>query len=329
MRQPKFLLVLLIAVLGLAAVACGDDDADVNVSGSGGSTDSGDAAGDEASGDDTGDEGAFPVTVDSNGTEITIEAQPESIVSVSPTGTEMLFAVGAGDAVVAVDDYSTYPEDAPVTDLSAYEPNLEAILGYSPDLVVIGDGEDDIVSGLESAGVPALVLPAAEDLDGTYAQLEKVGVATGHVADAAELVAQMQTDIEELIAQIPETDEAPTYFHELDEALYSVTSNTFIGQLYELAGFENIADAVADGNDYPQLSAEFILDADPDFIFLADAQCCGQNLDTVAARPGFGTLSAVTNGNVIELDEDIASRWGPRVVELFESIIEAVATVDA
>src|SRR5690606_35944764 len=104
------------------------------------------------------------------------------IVSITPTGTEMLFAVGAGDAVVAVDDYSTFPSDAPRTDLSAYEPNLESILGFAPDLVVIGDGDDDIVDGLASAGVPSLVLPAAATLDDTYTQLEKVGAATGNVA---------------------------------------------------------------------------------------------------------------------------------------------------
>lgn len=328
MRYPKFVSVLLIAVLGLAAVACGDGDSEVNVSGGGGST------GTESAGETTDPEAdtdgvAFPVTVDSNGTEITIETEPTSIVSMTPTGTEMLFAVGAGEAVIAVDDYSTFPPEAPMTDLSAYEPNLEAILGYGPDLVVIGDGDDDIVSGLESAGVPSLVLPSAATLDDTYTQLEKVGVATGHVADAAALVAEMQADIDALIDQIPETDHAPTFYHELDPALYTVTSTTFIGQLYELAGFENIADEVADGNDYPQLSAEFIVGADPDFIFLADAQCCDQTPATVAARPGFDTLSAVTNGNIVELDEDIASRWGPRVVDLLELIIEAKATVDA
>lgn len=325
MRHPKFLLALLVAVLGLAAVACGDDDDAADVSGADDvGSDSGSGSGSDEETDD-----AFPVTVDSNGTEITIEARPTSIVSITPTGTEMLFAVGAGDAVVAVDDYSTYPEEAPRTDLSAYEPNLEAILGFSPDLVVIGDGDDDIVSGLAAAGVPSLVLPAAATLDDTYAQIEKVGVATGHVADAAAVVADMQTRIDDLVAQIPETDETLTYYHELDEALYSVTSATFLGQLYELAGLENIADEVAEGNDYPQLSAEFILSADPDFIFLADAQCCAQNADTVAARAGWNTLTAVAEGTIVELDEDIASRWGPRVVELLETIIDAVATVDA
>ena len=119
-----------------------------------------------------------------------------------------------------------------------------------------------------------------------------------------------------------------TYFHELDTALYTVTSDTFIGQIYGLLGLESIADeaaGAADAGGYPQLSEEFIVDADPDVIFLADAQCCDQSPATVAARPGWENLTAVTSGNVVVVDEDVASRWGPRTVDFLREVAEALS----
>jgi iron complex transport system substrate-binding protein len=257
---------------------------------------------------------------------------PQRIVSLSPTATEMLFAVGAGDQVVAVDSYSTFPADAPITDLSAYEPNIEAISTYEPDLVVVDGTDPELVSGLETLQIEVLEAPAAATLEDTYDQLAEIGEVTGHADDAAELVEQMQADIEDILADLPERAEPLTYFHELDDMLYTVTSGTFIGELYSLAGLENIADpADADGQagGYPQLSAEFLVDADPDLVFLADTKCCQQTAGTFAQRPGFGGLHAVTAGQVVELDDDIASRWGPRVVDLLRAIVDAVGAVPA
>lgn len=327
MRSPRlrFLLVLL-AAFALLAAACGDDD-DVSVTG-----DTSDSSDGEAPGEGAEDGDAFPVTVDSAGTELTIESKPEAIVSMSPTMTEILFAIGAGDEVIAADSYSNYPPDVPMTELSSFEPNVEAIIEFEPDLVVLSDDRNDVVSGLDTVGIPALVVPAAATLDETYAAIEIVGAATGHVGDAAEVVSQMQTDIDELAAEVAEREQAPTFYHELDNTLYSVTSETFIGEIYTLAGLENVADAAdPDGElgGYPQLSAEFLVDADPDFIFLADTKCCSESLETVGQRAGFAELSAVTEGRVVELDDDIASRWGPRVVDFLRTIIDATADVKA
>jgi iron complex transport system substrate-binding protein len=273
---------------------------------------------------------AFPVTVDAANGEVTIEAEPERIVSLSPTTTEMLFAIGAGDQVEAVDSFSTYPPEAPVTDLSAFEPNAEAVAAYEPDLVVLSDDINDIIASLEALAIPVLQAPAAATLDDTYTQLEQLGAATGHTGDAAELVADMQSDIDDLVATVPDFDEPPTYYHELDQTLFSVTSGTFIGQLYDLAGLDNIADAAPEGEapGYPQLSDEFIVSADPDLIFLADTKCCGQNPETVAQRPGWDQLTAVSTDGVVELDDDIASRWGPRVVDFLEIVTAQVAELE-
>lgn len=330
-RTPRSLLLALLAAFALIVAACGDDDdADVSVSG--------DAADDAAGGETDTDTGgaaneSFPVTVTVGGVDTTVEAMPEAIVSMNPTGTEILFAVGAGEQVIAVDNFSNFPEGTPIDEnLSAYEPNLEAIVGLDPDLVVMNDSGAEVTEGLISAGIPTIVLPAATTLDDTYAQIEAVGAATGHVGDAAEVVLEMQTRIDELVASVPETDEAPTYYHELDNTLFSVTSQTFIGEIYSLAGLANVADAAdPDGENfgYPQLSAEYLVDANPDFIFLADTICCDQTAETVAARPGFDAIAAVQNGRVVELNDDIASRWGPRVVDLLEVVVEAMAPATA
>jgi iron complex transport system substrate-binding protein len=255
-------------------------------------------------------------------------AAPERIVSMSATATEMLFAVGAGDQVVAVDDQSNFPADAPKTELSALEPNVEAIAAHDPDLVVVSD--DGLSASLEELDIDVLVAPAAQDLDDVYDQLLDLGEATGHEDEAEDVVDDLRSEIEALAAEVPEREEPLSYYHELDSTLYSVTSGTFIGALYEIAGLENIADAAdADGQSggYPQLSAEYLVDADPDLVFLADTKCCAQTLETFAARPGFADLTAVTEGRVVLLDDDVASRWGPRIVDLLRQIVETVQSI--
>lgn len=308
-----------LSAASLALVACGGD------------TDDPPTAAPEST---AGTDGTFPVDVLSGpldgGEEVTVEARPEAVVSLSPTATEMLFAVGAGDQVVAVDDQSDFPEGVPVTDLSGYTPNVEAVLGYGPDLVVTSSDDADVIAGLEAAAVPVLVLPSATDLDEAYSQIERVGAATGHVGEAAEVVGQMQTDIEAAVASAEQVGtgggEALTYFHELDPTLFTATSDTFIGEVYGLFGLENVADAVGDGDPYPQLSAEYVVEADPDLVFLADGECCQVTPEAVAQRAGWADLAAVQAGQVTAVDEDVASRWGPRVVEFARTVGEIVAT---
>jgi iron complex transport system substrate-binding protein len=277
----------------------------------------------------TGQGAAFPVTLDSPGGKVVLDQRPERIVSLSPTATEMLFAIGAGGQVVAVDSNSNYPEEAPRTDLSAYQPNIEAIAGYKPDLVVYSDDPGELAAGLGKLGIPALQQPAATRLDDTYAQLDQLGRATGHQAEAAQLTATMRAEIEKITAAA--RPERPlTYYHELDKNLYTATSKTFIGQLYGLLGMENIADAAdKEASGYPQLSAEYVIKADPDLIFLADTRCCGQSARTVAARDGWDQLTAVRSGGVVALDDDVASRWGPRVVDFLKTVAAKVQTLES
>lgn len=256
------------------------------------------------------------------------ESGPERIVSISPTATEMLFAMGAGDRVVAVDVGSDYPEQAPVSELDGFNPNVEAIAGYEPDLVVMSYDPGDVVDGLTALGVESLVQSAAASLDDVYAQISELGQAAGRPDEAEALAAEMRSAIDDLAAGAAADGAGLTYYHELDSTYYSVTASTFVGGIYSLFGLENIADAAdADGSafGYPQLSDEYIIDADPDLIFLADTVCCGQSVSTVAARPGWDGMSAVVSGNVVELNDDIASRWGPRLVDFVSAIAAALA----
>ncbi len=261
-------------------------------------------------------------------------AEPEyryqRIVSISPTGTEILFAIGAGDRVVAVDEFSYYPPEAPVTDLSGWQPNVEAIASYDPDLVVMGS-DGDIEANLESLGIAVLAINAPTTFDEVYVQIAQFGETTGQIDEAAALISEMRSEIGALIDAAPDAS-GLSYYHELTDGLYSVTSSTFIGQVYALFGLDNIADpADSDGSSYgyPQLGNEYIVDADPDLIFLADTLCCGQNAETVAARPGWDLLSAVQHGRVVELNDDIVSRWGPRLVEFIAAISDAIISIGA
>ncbi|WP_431891535.1 ABC transporter substrate-binding protein [Micromonospora haikouensis] len=271
---------------------------------------------------------AFPVTVG----KLTLDKRPEKIVSLSPTATEMLFAIGAGKQVTAVDDQSNYPPDAPKSDLSGFQPNAEAIAGKSPDLVVLSNDTNKIVDQLTTLKIPVLLTPAATTLEDTYRQLIELGTLTGHPNEAASVNNRMRDDIAKLTKDLPQRSAKLTYYHELGPELYSATSKTFIGSIYALAGLENIADASdADGKNggYPQLSQEIIVKANPDFVFLADTKCCKQSPETVKARSGWAGVTAVKNNQVVALDDDIASRWGPRVVDLLRAVVDAVAKVPA
>ncbi len=272
---------------------------------------------------------AFPVTVAATNGPVSIEHRPLRIVSLSPTATEMLFAIDAGSQVVAVDDDSTYPPQAPMTKLSGFQPNVEATAKYTPDLVVISNDTGNLTKSLQALSIPVLLEPAAASLDDTYSQIEQLGVATGHVADAARLVASIKSQIQQLVASEPTFSHPLTYYHELDQTYYTATSKTFIGQVYNLLGLKNIADqAKGATSGYPQLSAEYIIKANPDVILLADTRCCGQSLKTVSKRPGWDEITAVRAGAVVALDDDVASRWGPRVADFVRTVVQALTALE-
>jgi iron complex transport system substrate-binding protein len=263
----------------------------------------------------------------SNG--VALPADPDRIVSLSGASTEDLFAVGAGKQVVAVDVYSTYPPDAPRTKLSGFDPNVEAIAKYNPDLVVISGNVDSIESQLASLHIPVLVEPAPANLAGAYDQIDQLGGATGHLSQAAAVVASMRRQVASIVASVKRVSPPPTVYHELDQTYYSASSETFIGQLYSLLGLRNIADKAEKAGAYPQLSSEYIIASDPDLIVLADTVCCGQSYKTVAARPGWSHIAAVEHHDVLAVNDSVASEWGSRIVVFLQQVADEVKRIEA
>jgi iron complex transport system substrate-binding protein len=272
----------------------------------------------------------YPLVISSGGYTTTIVKKPTRIISLSPSATESLFEIGAGKQVLAVDSLSNFPKSAPITELSAFEPNVEAIAALKPDLVVLSvDAMKSMVvkEALEKLKIPVLMEKAPENLAQAYKGIEVLGAVTDHTSEAKKVTFKMAALIKSSLNRAKRTVKI-TFFHELDNTLYSVTSDTFIGKVYKDFGLINIADkaAGADSYGYPQLSAEYVLKTDPDIIFLADAEY-GESPATVRARAGWSGITAVTKKNVFALPNDIPSRWGPRLVDFYRTVAASLSKV--
>ena len=272
---------------------------------------------------------SFPVTVTAANGKVTVTRRPTRIVSLSPTSTESLFAIGAGRQVIAVDDQSDYPKSAPRTRLSGFTPNVEAIAAYRPDLVVVASDPKDLVASLEKLGIPVVQHNAATTIRGAYQQIRQLGALAGRAPAAAALVARMKHEIARVVARRKRVGSGASVYHELDPTFFSATSNTFVGRVYSLFGLRNIADAAPGGSDYPQLSPEYIVASNPDLVVLADSVCCGQTADTVASRPGWSGIEAVRRRAILRVHDSIASRWGPRLVNFVRAVGTALGRLES
>lgn len=305
------------AVLALALVACGDGEP-LPVDTAAATTT---AAAEVA----TTSPGPFPVTVEGDGGEITLEAPPARIAALSATHVEILYAIGAGDELIAVDNFSNFPaQAASLPKVDSFNLSVESVIALDPDLVILTFDPVDAVPALEAVGIPTLLFGTAGSLEAAYGQIGALGAATGRSGEAAALVADMQRQVDDIVAGVGGAGAGVTYYHETDPfSFYTPNSESFIGKLYGLLGMENIADAAPDefGSGFPQLSPEFIIDADPQMIFLASA---GETVETLSMRNGWESMSAITTGRVVTLDPDVSSRWGPRIVDLLGAIAEAL-----
>jgi iron complex transport system substrate-binding protein len=269
----------------------------------------------------------YPLTLVSAGFETKLEKKPTRIISLSPSATEILFAIKAGPQVLAVDDNSNFPAEIPKSELSSFTPNVEAIAAMKPDLVVLqinASNARNVQSALSKLEIPVFVEPSARNLTDTYREISLLGLATDRNSAANSLINVMKKRISKTIKST-RSKEKKTFFHELDNTLYTATSKTFIGRVYKDLGLINIADAAAsaDKSGYPQLSAEYLINSNPNFIFLSNAQY-GESKDTVSARPGWKTIDAVKSGRIIELPADIPSRWGPRIADFYEFVAKEI-----
>ena len=272
----------------------------------------------------------YPITVKFGGYSTTIAKKPTKIISLSPSATEIVYAIGAGSQILAVDNLSNYPANTPVSEISAFEPSVESILAKKPDLVLLSIDSTkapQIRNALVKLGIPVLMEKAPASLKDVYAENTLLGRVTDRQAAAVKLNASMAKSIKETLAKAKKSSKI-RIFHELDDTYFSATSNTFIGKVYKSFGVVNIADAAAgaDNSGYPQLSAEYLLKSDPQVIFLADAQY-GVTADSVSKRAGWSQISAVKNKKIVELPADIPSRWGPRLVDFYKLIGASLAKV--
>lgn len=257
-------------------------------------------------------------------------AIPKRIISLSPSATEILYAIGAGSQVIAVDDLSNYPSKAPITKLSAFSPNVEALLNYKPDLIILNADATkalEVKAALEKLKIKVFFERAPLDLKEAYLEITALGRTTGKISGAQNVISNMKSKISAAIKK-GKTSKKITFFHELDNTLYSATSDTFIGKVYKDFNLINVADqaATADSAGYPQLQSEYVIKSNPKIIFLADAQY-GESLETLTKRAGWNGIAAIKNKNVVALPEDIPSRWGPRLVDFYEFIASSTAKV--
>jgi iron complex transport system substrate-binding protein len=269
----------------------------------------------------------YPIQVKSGGYITKLTAKPVRIISLSPSATEILFALNADSQVLAVDDNSNFPARVPTSELSSFTPNVEAIAALNPDLVVLqinATNAKTVRDALTKIEIPVFVEPAAKNVNDTYKEIRLIGKVIDKEKAAKKLINEMKSRIKKVLIKNKSKSKL-TFFHELDNTLYTATSTTFIGSVYKDFGLINIADAAsgADSSGYPQLSAEYLIKSNPDLIFLADAQY-GESIDSLKARPGWSAISAVKNNRVIALPADIPSRWGPRIVDFYELIGKSI-----
>ena len=261
---------------------------------------------------------------DGLGREVKLDGPAQQIVSLAPSNTEILFAIGAGPQVVGRDQLSDYPEAAKAaTDIgSAFEAlNTELIVSLKPDLILAAEiNTADQVKALEDLGLTVYYLKNPTTLEELYSKVDIVAQLTGHEADAAQLIDDLKARVAAVDAKIATATEKPAVFYELDATdpakPYTVGKGTFITLLIERAGGQNIA---GDLDSYPQLSLEQVVADDPDFIILGDS-AYGITPESVASRPGWAGLSAVTNNQVFPFDDNLVSRPGPRLVDGLEAL---------
>lgn len=261
---------------------------------------------------------AFPRTVvDFQGRSSLVAARPQRIVSIGPSNTEFLFALGAGDRVVGVDDFSDFPVGVSTKEkVGGVKVSIEKVVSLRPDLVVTVKFSDGTIERLAGVGLTVIVVDpqSLADVSRTAVLL---GTAVG--ADGQGLASDLERRVD-AVRQRTRGVARPRVFHEVDASdpsrPFTVGPGSYIAELIDVAGGANVAASAA--SPYPQLSLEEVVRADPEVIVLADADY-GVTAEHVAARPGWSAISAVKNGRVVPISDSLVSRPGPRVAEAAEA----------
>lgn len=265
-----------------------------------------------------------PLTVtDDAGRQVTFDHRPARIVSLAPSNTEILFAVGAGPKVVGVDTYSDYPADAKsLPKVGGFSnPNIEAIVALKPDLILATGEHSKLLDQFEKVNLRVLIL-SPRTIEDVYANLVLVGRVAGSEQKAKAVVEEMKArlaKIAEGLKMIKPEDRVAVYYEVYSDPLMSVGPGTFIHQVITLAGGRNIfADAKTD---YPVVDSETIVARNPAVIVYPDFHGSqALTADKVRSRPGWGKIQAVNKGQVFSINADTISRPGPRLVDAVETL---------
>ena len=247
-------------------------------------------------------------------------SSPKRIISLSPSITEILFEIGSGNQVIAVDNLSNYPNEAPISDISAYDPNVEAISLLNPDLVILSYNIKNLKAALKKIGIETIYLPAPLNFEDILDQIDYLGLQTGNEDKAKKLISKMKNRMK-ILQKLRENEKATKIYHEIDPNYYSPSKFSFIGDIYQKLNYKNVADKADISNlGYPKLSPELIISENPDLIVLPGKD--NKYVEKVKLRPGWGYIEAVKKNNFLLTNNDIASRWGPRILNFASILVE-------
>lgn len=270
---------------------------------------------------------AFPVTLtDAVGNDITIETAPATIVSMIPSNTEILFELGLADEIVGVNDYDNYPEEALEKEkIGGIEFNVEKIVSMNPDIVFahesgLGSGEAGFQQ-LRDAGVTVFVVKNAANFEETYSTIEQIGQATGKTVEAEKIVTDMKAKVEEVVAKTATIENKKTVFVETSDApdIYTPGTGTFMQEILDMIGAENTV--TEEG--WVMIDPEKIVSDNPDVIVVMYSYV-PDIIESVKKRDGFDTITAVKEDRVVQVDENLTSRTGPRLAEGLEEVAKAI-----
>ncbi|HHV18956.1 MAG TPA: cobalamin-binding protein [Thermoanaerobacterales bacterium] len=271
------------------------------------------------------EDGSFSVTLtDQIGREVAIEKLPERIVSLAPSNTEILYALGLEEKIVGVTDYCDYPEAAKNKEkIGGFsEPNIEKIVSVKPDLVVATNMHQKSVEELEKLNIPSVVLDP-KDFDEMFASIEIIGKATGQQDEALTLIKNLKArmeNVEDVVAKV-KLDKRPKVYYEIWPSPITTSGpGTFVDDIIQRAGGENIAKDAQKA--YPQYSQEMIIDKNPDFIIFSHHGSSNQSIEDVITRQGWENINAIKNKKVFYLDENLVQRATPRLVDGLEKFVE-------
>lgn len=273
----------------------------------------------------------FPVTVkDALDEEVVIEEKPEKIISLIPSNTEVVYALGDGEAIVAVTDFDNYPEEAMSKEkIGGIEFNIEKMISLKPDLVLAHESTADSVKDglqqLKDAGIQVVVVNDAQSLDAVYESIEMIGKAIGEQEKATELVDDMKERFAKLGKQAEgiKEDQKKSVFVEVSPApeIYAAGKNTFINEMLELIGAEN---AIADMEGWPKIDQEAIVERNPDVVVTTYGYYSEKPVEQVLGRQGWNNVIAVKDKQVFDVHSDLVTRSGPRLAEGAEELAKAI-----